>query len=217
MKSSVLGAPLPTPALPNLFAPAGLSQTKMTGPNQLAQAAYANQTGRVGNPDMSKFANGRIPFEAVPNPAQTAHKTPVQSKSKVVPPQDGSSPWPSQNHVVNNPESIHLEEIPTDSEEDSPDKKRKAARKSDMPSWVHTPNLNQRLLDQEEIDPDRVFGPMAPLNMEEMFPGDKRRLQKFRSRTSSANWFGQDKLTQEDIQNDLEERRKIRQQGGMFR
>ena len=41
-------------------------------------------------------------------------------------------------------------------------------------------------------NPDEIFGPIKPLNMEELF---KVRNGKFRARTSSANWNGGDRLT----------------------
>jgi hypothetical protein len=45
--------------------------------------------------------------------------------------------------------------------------------------------------------------------MAEIFRGNKDRMQKFRNRTSSANWNGQDRLTQEEIQRDLELRQRL--------
>lgn len=67
---------------------------------------------------------------------------------------------------------------------------------------------------QEDIDPMQIFGPPAPLNMEEVFNKDKSRWHKFRARTSSANWSGPDKLTEEEQRRDLKARDKIRKQGG---
>jgi hypothetical protein len=49
-------------------------------------------------------------------------------------------------------------------------------------------------------DQTQVFGPLAPLNLDEMFSNTKDRWHKFRTRTSSANWSGTDQLTEEDIQ-----------------
>ncbi|KKA29616.1 hypothetical protein TD95_000683 [Thielaviopsis punctulata] len=64
------------------------------------------------------------------------------------------------------------------------------------------------------MDPSLIFGPPAPLNMEEVFNKNKERWSKFRARTSSANWAGADKLTEEDIRKDMAARDKIRRDGG---
>lgn len=44
-------------------------------------------------------------------------------------------------------------------------------------------------------DPDELFGPIKPLNMEELF---KARQGKFRARSSSAMWHKGDGLTREE-------------------
>ena len=63
---------------------------------------------------------------------------------------------------------------------------------------------------EEGIDPDAVFGPVQSPHMEEMF---KERHHRFRSRTSSANWGGQDRLTDEEIRRDVEARQRLRKEG----
>ena len=77
-----------------------------------------------------------------------------------------------------------------------------------VPDWAQSPALASLLANQQLVDPEQVFGPIAPLHMEEIFK-NKDRHHRFRSRTSSANWSGQDRLTQEEIQRDLEARRKL--------
>jgi hypothetical protein len=67
---------------------------------------------------------------------------------------------------------------------------------------------------QETTDPMQVFGPPAPLNMEEVFSKSKDRWHKFRARTSSANWSGTDRLTEDDIRKDLAARERLRREGG---
>ena len=63
----------------------------------------------------------------------------------------------------------------------------------------------------ENMDADTVFGPVASPHMEEMF---KERHHRFRSRTSSANWAGADRLTEEEIRRDVEARQRLRREGG---
>lgn len=64
--------------------------------------------------------------------------------------------------------------------------------------WANSPELRSMLIQQQQVDPDSVFGPVAPLHMEEVFKS--ARLSKFRARSSSANWHGQDKLTQQEVE-----------------
>lgn len=60
--------------------------------------------------------------------------------------------------------------------------------------WAETPRLLNALETQQTVDPDRIFGLVQPVALREIF--DKPR--KFRPRTSSANWSGADKLTNEE-------------------
>ena len=101
-----------------------------------------------------------------------------------------------------------MPEIDTDSEGEDDDKKDFVA-----PDWATSPALRSLLVDQQLVDPEEVFGPIAPLHMEEIFR-NKDRHHRFRSRTSSANWSGQDRLTQEEVQRDLEARERLIANGG---
>ena len=80
--------------------------------------------------------------------------------------------------------------------------------------WADSPALRKALMQQETMDPMQVFGAPGPLNMEEVFSKSKDRWHKFRARTSSANWSGADRLTEDDIRKDLAARDKIRREGG---
>nr|XP_018262064.1 uncharacterized protein I303_05079 [Kwoniella dejecticola CBS 10117]OBR84222.1 hypothetical protein I303_05079 [Kwoniella dejecticola CBS 10117] len=53
------------------------------------------------------------------------------------------------------------------------------------PTWAESPQLRAALEAQQSRNPDELFGPIKPLDMEELF---KVRTGKFRARTSSANW-----------------------------
>lgn len=64
--------------------------------------------------------------------------------------------------------------------------------------WANSPELRSMLLRQQQVDPDSVFGPIAPLQMDEVFKSS--RISRFRPRSSSANWSGQDKLSQQEIE-----------------
>jgi hypothetical protein len=108
-----------------------------------------------------------------------------------------------------NGEAIELPEIQTDDEDDDEDDGRGM-----VADWANSPDLRRALLDQEPLDPAQIFGPPRPLNMEEVFYKSKEKFHKFRSRTSSANWSGADRLTEEDIRKDMAARDKLRREGG---
>ncbi|KAG4306217.1 hypothetical protein PORY_000205 [Pneumocystis oryctolagi] len=95
-------------------------------------------------------------------------------------------------------ESIELPEIDSDYSDDDELKKQ---FKFSLPQWAASPELTQILKMQAKINPDDIFGPMKPLQMDEIFKGKERTHSRFRSRSSSANWSGQDRLTEQEIEN----------------
>lgn len=184
----------------------GPSLLKTTTANQAFQQHTAsNQSSRAGyHPDISKYKDGKIPFAEVHNPPShgQAHKTPLLSR--LVPPSAKQSP-----QYVNG-ENIHLDDIPTESEDEDSDEEK--PKPTNLPEWAQSPQLRQLLMTQDEhMDADAVFGPVASPHMEEMF---RERHHRFRSRTSSANWAGQDRLTEEEIRRDVEARARLRREGG---
>jgi hypothetical protein len=104
-------------------------------------------------------------------------------------------------------DKIELPEITTDSENESDSD----ANGFSVPNWANSPDLRRDLIRQETKDPAAVFGLPGPLVMEDVFP-DKRE-SKFRCRTSSANWSGEDKLTEEECRKNLEGRERLRREG----
>ncbi|KIW07872.1 uncharacterized protein PV09_01786 [Verruconis gallopava] len=189
-------APAPAQHAPSMFI------KTVTGQHQIMH----------GKPnDMSKFANVRPPFADSSQVATASttnmHKTPGRPistahgmKSNPVSAAKSSPHYP-------NPESIHLPEIATDSEDEDSENEFQA------PSWTESPALRQLLTEQQLVDPQSVFGPIAPLRMEEVFR-NKERQKKFRERTSSANWSGADRLTEEERQRDREARERLMRDGG---
>ncbi|KAM3555064.1 hypothetical protein MY1884_005797 [Beauveria asiatica] len=156
--------------------------------------------------DMAQISKGNIPF--APNAAGPAFKTPARSgpylaaKSAVK-----SVPRPSPQ--FQNGEAIDLPEIQTDDEDEEDD-----PGINNIAGWAASPDLRAALMRQETMDPSQIFGPPAPLNMEEVFSKSKDRWPKFRARTSSANWSGPDGLTEDDIRKDMAAREKLRREGG---
>ncbi|KAK7721352.1 hypothetical protein SLS64_001648 [Diaporthe eres] len=115
--------------------------------------------------------------------------------------------------MAQNGDNIELPEIQTDDDDDD-EEEDEGAKALGVASWADTPALRRELMRQETVDPLQVFGPPAPLNMEEVFSKSKDRWHKFRARTSSANWSGADRLTEDEIRKDLAARDRMRREGG---
>lgn len=89
-------------------------------------------------------------------------------------------------------EDIVLPDIASEySDSDDSDKETDFKR----PAWAESPELKHALEMQANVNPDEFFGSIRPLNMDELF---KQRQGKFRARTSSANWSGADRLTEQE-------------------
>jgi hypothetical protein len=171
--------------------------------------AQHNSHAKVAHPlDMAQVSKGAIPFAPNPNPAGLAHKTPARPAG-VAGAKSAVKSGPRSSPRFQNGEMIELPEIMTDEDEDSEDDGHIAAA-----PWADSPDLRQALMRQETMDPSHIFGPPAPLVMEEVFSKNKDRWHKFRARTSSANWSGSDRLTEDEIRKDLAARDKMRRDGG---
>lgn len=140
-------------------------------------------TKSAATADPIKYSNETVRFSNNPSSASAAIPLLVDSYKPVnLPPS----------------ELIELPEINSDysdSDDDEPPQKDGFER----PAWANTPELRKLLRRQQRIDPDDVFGPIQPLQMEEIFKGKERALARFRPRSSSANWSGNDKLTAEEV------------------
>ena len=168
---------------------------------------FSQPPSRAAPPQMQHYATGgKIPFADAPNPP--AHtKTPVTiMQQKTIQPVKSSPQYP-------NGDAINLPEILTDSEDEDSDDDGKGFA---IPDWATPGHLTEQLIRQEGVDEDAVFGPIAPLKMEEIFSkGNKDRLKRLRDRTSSANWaISGDGLTLEEVKTDREQRQRMRIEGG---
>ncbi|KAJ5593854.1 uncharacterized protein N7459_000062 [Penicillium hispanicum] len=184
-------------AQPSLF-----NQTPMAHPTG-SSIFKAAQPQRPAHP-MVKYTNGKIPFaEPSQAPPPAAHKPSASSSVQRALPQAKPSPkYPSG-------ENIHLPEIATDSEdEDDSD-----SEMFPVPKWAQPKELEGLLRQQDGMEVDSIFGPIAPFSLEETFKADKK-IKKYRDRTSSANWSGPDGLTQEEIKKDRADRQRLRLNGG---
>lgn len=193
------------PSKPSMYGHGKVSMSQ-AGSSIFKTAPHAgpSQTQRLAHPmDMAKYTSGKIPFaEPPPNPPaqqQQQHKTPSANSQR-------APPKPSPKYP--NGENINLPEIPTDSEDEDSE-----TEILPVPKWAQPKELDAILRQQEGMEADSIFGPIAPFSLEETFKSDKR-IKKFRDRTSSANWSGADGLTQEEIRRDLAERQRMRLNGG---
>lgn len=172
----------------------------MFGLSGMGQPPKYGQPQRPG--DLSKFASGKIPFAEPTHAPPPAHKAAPSSAQRPPPVAKPSPKYPKG-------ENIHLPEIATDSEdEDDSD-----SEMFPVPAWAQPKALDSLLRDQDGMEVDTIFGPIAPFSLEETFKADKK-IKKYRDRTSSANWNGPDGLTQEEIRKDVAERQRLRLNGG---
>ncbi|KAH7030851.1 uncharacterized protein B0I36DRAFT_349026 [Microdochium trichocladiopsis] len=216
--SSLKGAPVrpsggfkkdvpPKAAFPTGYANAPASATR-----DLFRPAVTGQHGqqaKAGHPlDMAQLSKGAIPFASNPNAPGPAHKTPARPPAYAVAKSAIKSSAKASPRFQNG-EDIDLPDINTDDEDseyENPNKGMTAA-------WAESSPLISNLIAQERVDVFQVFGPPAPLNMEEVFPKSKDRFHKFRQRTSSANWSGADRLTEDEIRRDMAAREKMQRDG----
>ncbi|KAJ5379738.1 uncharacterized protein N7496_002166 [Penicillium cataractarum] len=180
-------------------------QPSMFGGQPGSSIFKTGQPQRPAHPsELAKYSNNKIPF-AEPNhaPPPAVQKPAAPGSAQRPPPVAKPSPkYPSG-------ESIHLPEIATDSEdEDDSD-----SEMFPVPKWAQPKELEGLLRQQDGMEVDSIFGPIAPFSLEETFKADKK-IKKYRDRTSSANWNGPDGLTQEEIRKDRIERQKLRLNGG---
>nr|POE63015.1 inner centromere protein-related protein pic1 [Quercus suber] len=179
-----------------------------------------------------QMSNARIPFAENVNPPAQHHgyhppypghenaqpnatnkfKTPARPAQAPRPPPKSARSSP----MYPNGDAIQLPEIQTDSEdEDSEDEAGGGGFRA--PSWVESPALKDLLTQQQLLDPEKVFGPIPELRMEEVFKNGKNpeRLKRFRERGSSAMWVESgDAVTSAEKRRDMEGRERVVREGG---
>ncbi|KAI9731640.1 MAG: hypothetical protein M1818_007770 [Claussenomyces sp. TS43310] len=183
------------------------------GAPTLLQQATRPQQGHQQKPahPMDMTHNSKATINFAPNTAQASgpHKTPARPVVTANGKSTAKASTKSSPHYQNG-DSIDLPEINTDSEDEDSDA---GGNDFAVPDWANSPNLAPGLIAQEGVDPVSVFGRPGELRMEEVFR-NKERWGRFRQRTSSANWSGSDRLTEEEVRRDLEARERLRREGG---
>lgn len=168
--------------------------------------------------ELAKYSNAKIPFADASNPpAASALQAPPHIQRAQPPSGKTTAGAAAAAHKSSpqypNGDSIELPEIATDSDDSDDDDD--AGNDFVPPDWAASPALRELLRQQQLVDPLKVFGPIAPLMMDEVFKGgSKERQARFRARTSSANWNGPDRLTEEERRRDFEARERLERNGG---
>ncbi|KAJ4164545.1 hypothetical protein LMH87_006215 [Akanthomyces muscarius] len=188
----------------------GYSNAPPSSVHDLFKASVTHQLqSKATRPvDMAQISKGNIPFAPNANAAGPAFKTPARPGPYLAA-KSAAKSVPRSSPQFQNGEAIDLPEIDTDDEDEEDD-----PGINNIATWAASPDLRAALMRQETMDPSQIFGPPAPLNMEEVFSKSKDRWHKFRARTSSANWSGPDGLTEDDIRKDMAAREKLRREGG---
>lgn len=172
-----------------------------------------NQSKPAHPMDMAQVSKGPIPFASSSSQSNIQpHKTPARPGTMTNAGKSAGKSTSKASPKYQNGENIELPEINTDSDSDDDDDDKGSGFQ--MKDWAQSPDLRAQLARQEPMDPSKIFGQPGPLNMEEVFSKSKDRFGKFRNRTSSANWSGIDRLTEDEIRKDLQARDKLRRQGG---
>ncbi|ADV22009.1 hypothetical protein I305_03866 [Cryptococcus gattii E566] len=171
---------------PKAFRTAETTHTQSSTITLVKQTQRESQVERkpLGQPSrLSAMGN-----QAMRQPQHQQNQIPQRSSSAA--PQNWTQVQTSldEKALAQQSEDIVLPDIA--SEYSDPDED--TTRDFDRPAWAESPELRKALEAQAHINPDELFGPIKPLNMDELF---KARAGKFRARTSSANWSRGDGLT----------------------
>uniref|UniRef100_A0A060SZG0 ARAD1C07414p n=1 Tax=Blastobotrys adeninivorans TaxID=409370 RepID=A0A060SZG0_BLAAD len=205
----------PAPTLMKKPSSSSIGQTSGHGqqqPQSLMKTAMLHQHAKA-NPSVPhvegvKFANDKIKFATASTSNSSGHSS-SSTGVKVIKPQiaaastalSSTSSASSSSASYNTPtikmatpkrsgDDIVLPEIMSESEDDD--------EGNVLEEWANSPELQSLLKRQQSIDPDSIFGPIAPLKIEEVFKNSSR-VSRFRPRSSSAVW-SKDKLSQQEIE-----------------
>ncbi|KAF2465524.1 uncharacterized protein BDR25DRAFT_295086 [Lindgomyces ingoldianus] len=210
-----IGRPQPTKVIEKSKPAPAQSRADLGAARAVSRMQTVQDANRINVPPVNPAKPAKRPFQPENDePLHRPAKRPSQQmKSKPVTPAhaqfaQGKIPFaePAQPTIqYPNDEEIKLPEIMTDSEDED------SENEFEVPSWVNTPNLQEMLKTQQLMDPEQIFGPIAPLNMEQIFP-NKDRHKKFRERTSSAYWSN-DQVTEEEKRKEREARERLAREG----
>lgn len=209
------------------------------------QPHHTSKPGMPTHPSqMVQISNARIPFAENANPPaagsqhhhaasqhphagmenmhpsnQAKYKTPARPAHMSATAAATGKSAAKSSPLYPNGDAIQLPEIATDSEEEDSDDEEGGGNTGGFraPSWVASPALRELLTQQQLVDPETVFGPIAELRMDEVFKNAKNpdRLKRLRERGSSARWVESgDAVTSAEKRRDMELRERVAREGG---
>ncbi|KAF1845433.1 uncharacterized protein K460DRAFT_416693 [Cucurbitaria berberidis CBS 394.84] len=199
-------------------APAPQPRADLGAARPVSRMQTVQDANRINVPPVNPAKPPKRPFQGendetlhrpAKRPSQQAKMNPMTpahaqfAKGKIPFAEPAHAPQPQIQYP--NGDDIKLPEIMTDSEDED------SENEFEQPSWVNTPNLREMLSNQQLMDPETIFGPIAPLEMEKVFP-NKERHKRFRERTSSAYWAN-DQVTEEERRKEREARERLVKEG----
>ncbi|BGP39861.1 hypothetical protein JCM10450v2_003834 [Rhodotorula kratochvilovae] len=150
-----------------------------------AMVGQSFMSAKIRLPDSSAQAGPSRPLApTVPKPFISAMR----------PPQTAPVPAPKPAE----PQEAYQELPDIDSEYSDSDEEAHERKNAELPRWARSPALAQALYDQQQVNPDEIFGPIPKLAIGEFFRNSAS-AARLRARTSSAQWDGTDGLTQTDL------------------
>jgi len=203
---------------PNMFKATVTAQHQLQHPGKAPM--HPNDTIKLSNARIPFAENANPPAQHVPHYYPQPPTIPSSSSSAFKTPARPVHPGISKaksSPAYANGENIALPEINTDSEDSESDDEDNATGGFRAPSWVASPALRDLLTQQQLMDPEAVFGPIAPLQMDEVFKNSKNpdRMKRFRDRGESALWTETgDAVTSAEKKRDREMRAKVARDGG---
>lgn len=141
-----------------------------------------NKTNRTGVTSIT--SNKKIPSSFIPAAFRKKSTLVVEKKQNIL---HSSS---SNNNIRQEKDEMILPEIYSDDEQNNDDG-------NVLMEWGRSPNLKSELKKQQLFDADKLFGPVMPITIEDTFRNFKA--NKYKSRLSSVNYMGCDRLTQKEI------------------
>ncbi|EPX71028.1 uncharacterized protein SOCG_01249 [Schizosaccharomyces octosporus yFS286] len=162
-----------------------------TKPSTVKEKVSITTTTSLGNKKPMNSSYVDPPTDRKLSGSQKLQKSPLLKTPKTSQPTNYGSYSPNGSYELPDIDSDYLDE--------SDDEERK--KKINLPSWAESPELREQLKRQQKWDPDKIFGSIKPLHMDELFKSKDRNKLRFRPRSSSADWSSQDRLTQAEIDN----------------
>ncbi|PVZ98935.1 hypothetical protein BB558_005049 [Smittium angustum] len=198
---------------------------------ELAKSFNTSTTNEPVKSSVPKFGTNKVGVSfdvgnmVIPkfNPFKTPK--PVGEHVSIIPPGKNSPPEIHSDDEIDDEEVYELmDDLPPNPSPQTIIEAQKKAKKilkkirnpgiPETPEWAKTPQLLSNLEKQMKVNPDKVFGNVKPIKVDEIFARPGSRIKQFprgahirlpndilgRSRQSSGVWIGSDALTNEEIE-----------------